>query len=412
MGLAALVMSLGVPGCVAATEGVDGAGSSSTGPASPGTSATPTEPTSEATATDPSTTTTADESSSSSSPTTPTSSSNGDACADVQPAENRELYNCDTTDPSTCPDCHKCTLTIHDDGLAEGTVCVPVADDPAGPFEPCSSGRSPGVDDCDAQTRCWNTDDDGDDDYCVPRCGEDGLCPEGTGCLENSAGAWGCIPECDPLAPDCPADNESCLPASDHFLCLPWEGLPGAGEPCQTLCGSGLACMSNALLPDCEADFCCTELCDPAGDPCSAPELTCLPQCITGSIPQGLSGCGIVPDPLPSSCPPAGIDPNIPWCSDSNDTACPKPDQGFGAGDRCGEECSCGTACDDVSQCPVPATGDATVLCEPLFEGKVDELCLLSCADGQTCPDGMRCSEAYPGRCMWFTELEPGCSGE
>ncbi len=48
---------------------------------------------------------------------------------------------------------------------------------------------------------------------------------------------------------------------------------------------------------------------------------------------------------------------------------------------------SCGSACD----CPAPpATGNATVTCGDVIQGGSNE-CYLSCANGETCPDGMSC---------------------
>jgi hypothetical protein len=54
----------------------------------------------------------------------------------------------------------------------------------------------------------------------------------------------------------------------------------------------------------------------------------------------------------------------------------------------------CGRACDDVCDCwAAPATGNAPVTCRSLVEGD-DGTCVLDCAGGETCPDGMSCLDA------------------
>jgi hypothetical protein len=54
----------------------------------------------------------------------------------------------------------------------------------------------------------------------------------------------------------------------------------------------------------------------------------------------------------------------------------------------------CTTECTAETDCAVPATGDAVVKC-----GGEPAACVLECADGETCPDGMTC--APTGNCMW-----------
>ncbi len=60
----------------------------------------------------------------------------------------------------------------------------------------------------------------------------------------------------------------------------------------------------------------------------------------------------------------------------------------------------CTSPCMDDTDCPVPATGDATVVCA----GPVGDQCLLDCSGGETCPDGMDCVDVAGGmfvRCLW-----------
>jgi hypothetical protein len=51
----------------------------------------------------------------------------------------------------------------------------------------------------------------------------------------------------------------------------------------------------------------------------------------------------------------------------------------------------CGSTCVDAEDCwAAPADGDAPVTCKALVEGD-DGTCVLDCAAGQTCPNGMSC---------------------
>lgn len=55
----------------------------------------------------------------------------------------------------------------------------------------------------------------------------------------------------------------------------------------------------------------------------------------------------------------------------------------------------CGATCDVADDCPEPESGDAPAQC-------IQEGCVLQCAGGQTCPDGMQCGEG--SICMWPRE--------
>lgn len=79
---------------------------------------------------------------------------------------------------------------------------------------------------------------------------------------------------------------------------------------------------------------------------------------------------------------------------------CPCPD---------GEECittmgcpTCGIDCVSMMDCPEPATGTAYPDCMPVAPGELR--CILVCASGQTCPDGMVCDEEF--------EVTPACQDD
>ncbi len=75
------------------------------------------------------------------------------------------------------------------------------------------------------------------------------------------------------------------------------------------------------------------------------------------------------------------------------------------------EDCFCFRACDEDGDCPVPNEGTAKPVCTNVhgtFDG-----CVLSCGDGQTCPQGMTCRPGFSSMsvevspvCTWYTPLE------
>lgn len=336
-----------------------------------------------------------------------TSSSTGESCVDVPPLENPEVWNCSTTSQD-CPDCYKCTHNWSGDtsvwAVTEGTVCVPVDENPVADAEPCTYGDSLGFDDCGANSFCWTSGPDAAGGYCVPFCADQKTCEEGTVCIGSGDGPLGCLPGCDPFEPSCPDPSEACLTGINGPVCQSGTDLPTSeGEECTWACGSGLSCVpADSYGPGCESDSCCTSLCD-ADHLCSVGEQTCLGTC--GEPPEELSVCGVEPPPNPLQCPPEDAEPNYPWCSSEVDTC----GRAFGGGNDCLDLCFCAEACEDASSCPTPETGNPEVICGD--QGFGSDTCLLSCADGQTCPNGMVCDEeSYPGLCMWGAELEPGCS--
>lgn len=58
----------------------------------------------------------------------------------------------------------------------------------------------------------------------------------------------------------------------------------------------------------------------------------------------------------------------------------------------------CSHYCDTPDDCEAPLTGDAEVVCA----GPSGNSCALDCSNGQTCPDGMSCTELFSVvRCVW-----------
>lgn len=93
-------------------------------------------------------------------------------------------------------------------------------------------------------------------------------------------------------------------------------------------------------------------------------------------------------------------------CPDDYDVCLPA-DFGGGGGGGMVPYNWCSMGCMGADDCPAPSSGDATAVCRGGNGGDMG-FCLLSCSDGETCPDGMGC-EMTPGPmggmiCAWPNE--------
>jgi hypothetical protein len=327
-----------------------------------------------------------------------------------------------------CPEGQHCVPWFEPGVGFDAYACRPVVDDPVPRFDTCTPDLETCNDDCDEGYFCFPQTADGQgvcvQGWCSGVGSIDQTCSFGEVCvLCEECQMTLCMPACDPLDPQCPGPVPTCLPVEDdRFACVP-EGYGdlGLGEPCIELaeCRQGLVCKEAAALgPACVGASCCTELCnlEDGESGCSDPAHECLPYLVPGDVEETIAHVGFCGLPsahpcltVPGACPPAGIDDAYPWCSPINFTACadelwylryidcddPEP-----------SGCMCWVPCTVDADCPVPATGNAVPVCEDA-DVISDGVCSLSCAGGETCPDGMTCSDVVSGECIWVSPLGP-----
>ncbi|MEM7153628.1 MAG: hypothetical protein AAF799_12350 [Myxococcota bacterium] len=320
-----------------------------------------------------------------------------------------------------CADGLKCVLVP----AAENpmAVCVEVVDDPVPSGGACELDPKTGQDNCDATSFC-STFIFNETGYCTDFCepgDEDAGCADETReCTSSSNGNYGCLPRCNPPDELCP-DGHACVlfPLSGSYICTVTnpvtEGQSGdvcyaPSEACSGQCyqcADGTACLDDLDYgPGCDEDLgCCAEYCDVTVGGCSNPLHECIPvpgvdtdlhpntgQC---ALPEDFDWCdGTVENPPPGQCPPDDAEPNYPWCSSFDTSACTEGQVILGGGE-CGH-CWCNDSCAAVDECPVPATGVAEVVCDPAVG------CSLLCNDDVDCPNGMDC-RFHSGelRCLW-----------
>jgi hypothetical protein len=104
--------------------------------------------------------------------------------------------------------------------------------------------------------------------------------------------------------------------------------------------------------------------------------------------------------PAESSSSGAPEGPVYPPCMNDADPPCPEPfDHCYTFLPR--EYSVCSQMCREDEDCPQPQSGDAPAVCA----GQADDECVLDCADGATCPDGMECVDVGGTgmflRCAW-----------
>ncbi len=199
--------------------------------------------------------------------------------------------DCDLIQQDWCAEGYKCVPWANDGGTDWNAArCVPLVEEPALIGEPCQMRGSDtsGFDDCEFGSMCWDVDPVTLMGTCVAQCLGSVLgleCPPTTSCLFANDGALNlCLPDCDPLASDCPPDH-SCAPAEQgRFVCLRVRDEVGAGEGCDYTynCGAGMACVRDDFVgPGCTSYECCTPYCDlsqpdPAAT-CIDPTHSCVP---------------------------------------------------------------------------------------------------------------------------------------
>jgi hypothetical protein len=201
-----------------------------------------------------------------------------------------------------CPDGEKCVPTL---GGPLEFFCVPILGDQA-PGELCTFMGMWGqwVDDCDANSMCWDVMDvDGEwVGVCAPFCTgspDSPECPVGSACLISGNGSLNiCVGTCHPLLQDC-SEGLACIWTADNFNCIfTAQELP-AGQPCRAIndCAAGLMCLAAELLPVCDGSSCCSAFCDLSlGDgPCDAllPATVCVPLFDAGAEPPGYEDVGL-----------------------------------------------------------------------------------------------------------------------
>jgi hypothetical protein len=263
--------------------------------------------TSTSTSTSTSSTSSADTTTSTSGAAGTSSSSTADGCAFVCASDVGDaIVECDEW-AQDCPVGQKCMPWANDGGYAwNATRCVPIADDPAQPGEPCTvqGNGFDGIDDCDIASMCWNPDPVMMIGYCVAFCQgseDDPSCADPAAECEiaNDGVLIICLPLCNPLTQNCD-DGQGCYPIGNAFACA--ADAPGSadlGGPCEFLnvCDAGQFCADPSDVQGCVSPIgCCTTFCDlTAADPdagCFLPAQVCVPWFEPGHAPAGFTNLG------------------------------------------------------------------------------------------------------------------------
>lgn len=190
----------------------------------------------------------------------------------------------------------------------EQTRCVPVADQPKGLFEPCSTQEQifSGLDDCAKGMFCSDTDPATLTGVCYPHCtgtAKEPQCPSPLACVTPFGDAFNlCTLGCNPLPNGCGISDQNCYPVGsigEGFDCFPDNSGPDQGkafDACisHTDCDAKLACMLAQGADECIGkQNCCLPFCDTNTNDCPGNAQQCLPWYIEGTVPPSAPSVGI-----------------------------------------------------------------------------------------------------------------------
>ena len=231
----------------------------------------------------------------------------GDSSGDSSSDDTGEPTTCDIW-AQNCPADEKCSP--YDNGGGDdwdALKCVPVDPMPVPVGGTCENPGSAtdGLDNCDVGSMCWDVDLEGFG-TCVAHCQgtpQSPTCAAGFNCVDSGVFTL-CLPDCDPLAQDCPAGQE-CVYSGDAFDCFNDVSGPDGQtfDPCDFVnaCDPGLGCMNIALATECdpEAVGCCLPFCDAsAPNSCPGVGLECVAWYVEGQAPAGDENIGICALPV------------------------------------------------------------------------------------------------------------------
>jgi hypothetical protein len=184
-----------------------------------------------------------------------------------------------------CPPGQKCSFFDDDlyyDDDEPVAACVPVTPDPRQPGELCHFNEpGMGLDDCAPGSFCLPYRSDGAGaSVCVALCEARTYdCPDAHLCILLGGGLFWCHFMCDPLLQNC-SEGLACDSMQDCSPVSPGRFDRPPGAPCEstTQCTPRSTCFPAKYVPDCAAEWCCTELCDlQAPSMCTLPDQSCEP---------------------------------------------------------------------------------------------------------------------------------------
>jgi len=216
------------------------------------------------------------------------------------------------------------------------------------------------------QVTCENITAMGEEPDCFIGCAGGLDCPEGMGCFQGAICMFGV---------------EVVMGLPPYSDCV---NMPGA------MCEDGFCLVDDTDDPTFGT---CANACEDAGD-CVVPETgDIMPVC--NDFGGGTTLCQL--ECAPADTCPDGMECQFGYCgwaevAPYGDCENNPPAEACLAPDTCidtAEGGICGSPCMDAGDCEAaPATGDAVVQCTDLGDGNI---CNLSCAMGETCPNGMDC---------------------
>jgi hypothetical protein len=207
------------------------------------------------------------------------------------------IHDCDPW-VQDCPSGEKCVAYSTTGGNWDANRCVAINGDGQQGDSCTYSGTVESIDDCGADSFCWNVDDEGVG-VCTSLCEGDAnnpVCEPDQGCTIANNGAINlCLQSCDPLLQDCEAGSVCFYDFGGDFVCTFAGGEILTGGTCGFIndCAPGNVCLGAEALPECDGATCCGAFCS-LGDPaCGTAGTECTPFFEEGTAPPAYVDIGV-----------------------------------------------------------------------------------------------------------------------
>jgi hypothetical protein len=205
-----------------------------------------------------------------------------------------------TCDPwaQDCPTGEKCVAYSTTGGNWNANHCVAISGDGQLGDACTYSGTVESIDDCGADSFCWNVDAEGVG-VCTPFCEgspDNPVCGPDQGCTIANEGSINlCLASCDPLLQDCEEGSVCFYDFSGDFVCTFAGDMILTGGACGFIndCAPGNVCLSAEALPVCDGSACCGAFCDLSDPSCGTPGTECTPFFEEGTAPPSYENVGV-----------------------------------------------------------------------------------------------------------------------
>jgi hypothetical protein len=215
----------------------------------------------------------------------------------VPPPADMQVHDCDPW-VQDCPSGEKCVAYSTTGSNWDANRCVAITGEGQQGDSCTYSGTADSIDDCGADSFCWNVDAEGVG-VCTAFCEgtvDDPVCGPDQGCTVANDGSINlCLQSCDPLLQDCEEGSVCFYDFGGDFVCTFAGGEILTGGPCGFIndCAPGNVCLGAEALPECEGAACCGAFCSLSDPACATAGTECSSFFEEGTAPPAYVDVGV-----------------------------------------------------------------------------------------------------------------------